>query len=133
MSLGKEDRELHMRVGELGGLMVGISEDLRGLKTSIDRMEAKQEERDLYNAERRREMYDNIEKVSKEISDVKRVAEAAASAAASAQAVTDRVEDYEQRGKGLVLAIGIGGTGFGAALFWWFDAVISWLKVRMGL
>lgn len=128
-----EDRELHMRVGELGGLMSGINDSLRGLKASIDKMDAKQEERDNYNQERRREMYEKIEELSKEVADVKSVAVDANKAAQSAKAVTERVEDYEQRGKGLMLAIGLGGTGIGAALFWWFDAFINWLKVRMGL
>lgn len=110
-----------------------MQEEFRAMRAAMERNETRQEERDRINSEKRSELYKAVEKTNSEVAELKHVAEQALYTAQSAKRVTDRVEDWEQRGRGVLFLLGIGSASLAGGAVYFFDSVIAWLKLRMGL
>lgn len=124
---------IYGEVRALGATVEGFKEDVQALRAAVERMEKRAEERDDVARVSRARLYAEIRTVKDQLKDVERTATKAEAAATKALEVTDRVEQWEQQGKGALLVLGVGGVSVGAVFWWFMDAFIQWLRARMGL
>lgn len=126
--------------GQLGGLEATVKE----IKESLHAMRAKQDI-DAERADRARSVLhtkvDDLrydlhaldKRVATEMLELREVVADVDAKASSAKEAADDYRRVVQQGKGALFIVGIGGTSFGAAVIYFFDHVIEWLRLRMGL
>lgn len=67
-----------------------------------------------------------VEQTGQRLDDVEQTA-------TSAKEAGDDYRRVVQQGKGALLVIGFGGSALGASLVLFFDGVVSWFKLKLGL
>ena len=132
--------ELHRELGSMANELKNIGEGMHAMRAAQAEATKRADEREEQAAEGRRRLHERVEEthvklnhVSSEVAGLKRDIEEVRGMAQDAKAVADEVNAWEQRGKGMLIALGVGGTVFGAALTSWFDAVTTYIKTKFGL
>lgn len=138
------DAELHGKLGGLGEAVKNLDENMRAMRAAQERMEAKAEKRADDADSSRRRLYDKVDtiqdrvaaldkKVDVGLRDVNDRVDDVDAKATSAKKAGDDYQRMVQQGKGALLVVGFGGTAFGAGVIYFFDAVIRWFRVKLGL
>lgn len=132
--------DLHRELGSMANELKNIGEGMHAMRAAQADAAKRADEREAEASEGRRRLHDRVEEthvklghVSLEVAGLKRDIEEVRGMARDAKAVADKVNAWEQRGKGMLIALGVGGTVFGAALTSWFDAVTTYIKTKFGL
>lgn len=136
--------DIHSQLGGLGVAVKNLDENLRAMRAAQERMEERAEKRADDADKSRRRLYEEVaavkdrvasldKKVEVEMANVNDRIDDVDSKATSAKEAGDEYRRMVQQGKGALLVVGLGGTAFGAGVIYFFDAVIRWLKMKMGL
>lgn len=125
--------EIHDRLGGLGASMTAVQDGLSAMKAAVEKAADRADERERIADKKRALIHQRMDRMERDISDVKAEVSAVHDVAHGAKRVTDKVERWEQQGKGALFIIGIGGTAFGASLMLFFEGIARALKAKLGL
>lgn len=113
--------------------MEGLKGDLHALRVAVQRVDDRTEERHKQAAEGRKQLYETVGNLRQDVQNVESIALRAEFSALAAKKVTDRVEQWEQRGRGAFIVLGLLGTMLVGATAKYADAVIQFFRSRLGL
>jgi len=107
----RTNEEIFDRLGALGATVESFKDDVQLMRLDIKEMQQRQIERQA--------------RVDAELQAARSVADAAKSAAENAKAVTDRVSQWQQQGKGVLTVLGVLGVTAGGAFWWGVDRILN--------
>jgi len=117
---------------------------MRAMRAAQERAESRADKRAADADESRRRLYAKVDDIQDRVASLDKKVDIGLRDAndriddvdAKATSAKEAGDDYMrvvQQGKGALFVIGLGGTAFGAGAIYFFDAVIRWLKVKLGL
>lgn len=136
---GNIQREL----GAMANEMKNLAEGLHAMRAAQLATDKKMDERAVSADEGRRRLHERLEQTERELSTqlnrveddvlvLKKDLQAVSNMAKDAREIAGKVTAWEQRGKGILIALGVGGTFAGAALSAWVETVWAYVKSRVG-
>lgn len=132
-----DEREVYGKLGGLEATVKNISDNLHAMRVSQEAAAERAEQA-------RRALHAKVDDVSRELASLDKMVtselvvlrEHVADVDEKATSAKSAADDYRrvvQQGKGALFIVGLGGTSIGAAVLYFFDSFIQWLRIRMGM
>lgn len=132
--------DLHRELGSMANELKNIGEGMHAMRAAQAAADRRADEREEQAADGRRRLHERVEEthvklnhVSAEVAGLKRDLEVVRNMAHDAKVIADKVSVWEQRGRGMLIALGLLGTVIGATLTSWFEAFTAFLRSKFGL
>lgn len=114
------------RLGTLTAEMADNRNDMAELKALIAAS-------DQRSSEHRKGLYEAVDEIKRDVAQQANRLDTIAVDAKRGADVAAKVDRWEQQGKGILIAAGVGGASLAALAAVSFDTFITWLRARLGL